>query len=65
MLRKMNVATGFYTNWDTVAKIDDELLRLIKTSGKKKPEGPILNSMEEATYTLAEALESGGPAEAG
>jgi len=60
VMPKVRVATGFYTNWDSFVEVTPELLEWIRVSKKTPPSGNVLNSLEEASYTLAEALKSGG-----
>ena len=57
---KVRVATGFYTNCDSFVEVTPELLKWIRTSEKTSPSGTVINSLEEASCTLAEALKSGG-----
>lgn len=56
----VRVATGFYTNWDSLTKVDDRVLAWVKKHPKIKPRKVILSSLEEAAYTLDEALKIGG-----
>jgi ADP-dependent phosphofructokinase/glucokinase len=60
MSLKLKVATGLYTNWDSLVKVDDALLRWVKNSKKSKPKGTILDSKAEVIYVLNEALKEGG-----
>ena len=53
------VATGLYSHWDSIIKVDKKILNWIKSSKKTKPAEEI-NSMEEAVYTLDEAIKKGG-----
>jgi len=62
MIPDVRVATGFYTNWDSFIKVDEKVLDWIKKGGKAKPKTGqvVLDSLEEALYTLEEALRYGG-----
>jgi len=53
------VATGLYSHWDSVIKVDKKILEWIKNSKKTKPSGTI-KSMSEAVYTIDEAVKKGG-----
>ena len=53
------VATGLYSHWDSIVKIDKKVLEWIKNSKKKKPSETV-KSLEEAVYTLDEAVKKGG-----
>jgi len=57
---KVKVATGLYVNWDSFVNVNDEVLNWIKNSEALKPSSQILNRIEEAVYTLKEALKTGG-----
>ena len=58
----VNVATGFYTNWDSFVKVDEKILGWVKNQPKTppKPGVVLLESMEEVAYTLDEAFRKGG-----
>lgn len=53
------VATGLYSHWDSVVKVDKKVLDWIRDSKKTKPTGEI-KSLEEAIYTLNDAIQRGG-----
>ncbi len=57
---KIKVATGLYSHWDSVVKINEKILKWIKEIFKEKPEKNVLISLEEAAYTINEALKKGG-----
>jgi ADP-dependent phosphofructokinase/glucokinase len=57
---KVKAATGLYVNWDSFIKVDYEVLNWIKNFKALKPSSQILNKIEEAVYTLKEALKGGG-----
>ncbi len=59
-LPKVRVATGLYSHWDSVVKINQDILNWIKEAYKEKPKDSILDSMEEVAYTIDEATKSGG-----
>lgn len=56
---KPRVATGLYSHWDSVIKVDKKILEWIKNSKKSRPSGTI-KSVKEAVYTLDEAVKKGG-----
>lgn len=56
----LKVATGFYTIWDVIAKLDEEELEWLEKQEKIKPRTESLNSVEEAAYAFKYALETGG-----
>jgi len=56
----VRVATGLYSHWDSVVKINENVLNWIKKAYKEKPRGVVLNSLEEVSYTINEALEKEG-----
>jgi len=60
VLPKVRVATGLYSHWDSVIKINEEILDWTKKVFKEKPKNVILDSLEEAAYTINEALKNGG-----
>lgn len=62
ILPDVNVATGFYTNWDSLIRVDDKVLSWVKNHVKvmPKPEKVFLESLEEVAYTLNEAFRVGG-----
>ncbi len=51
------IATGLYTNWDSVIKISRETVGWIRNSPSCQPRIEILRSKEEAIHTLQKALE--------
>ena len=53
------VATGLYSHWDSIIKVDKKILEWIKGSEKKRPEGSV-KTLGEAVYTLNEAIKKGG-----
>ncbi len=57
---KVRVATGLYSHWDSIVKIDENILNWIKKAYKEEPKGVILNSLEETVFTIKEALENEG-----
>jgi len=59
MLQK-NVATGLYSNWDSFIDVDDKILEWVKKANKARPKGIVLETIEEASYTLDKALIKGG-----
>lgn len=59
-LPKIKVATGLYSHWDSVIKINKEVLKWIKNSKKAKPDKIKLKSMDEIIYTLNNAIKMGG-----
>lgn len=62
MLPNVNVATGFYTNWDSFIHVNDEVLNWVKSYAKAlpNPERVFLETLEEVAYTLTEAFKVGG-----
>ncbi len=56
----VRVATGFYINWDSLTKVDEKVLVWLKKQPKLEPRSVILKSLEEAAFTLDEALKKGG-----
>lgn len=52
----VKVATGFYTIWDAVAELDENVLDWMKKQEKTKPKTEFLNSVE-AAYTFKYGLE--------
>ena len=57
---KVRVATGLYSHWDSIVKINEDILNWVKKTYKEKPKSVVLNSLEEVAYTINEALEKGG-----
>lgn len=51
-----NVATGLYSNWDSFVGVDDKVLEWVKNANKTSPKGIVLETIEEALYTLDKAL---------
>ena len=49
---KIRVATGLYSHWDSIIKIDKKILKWIEKQKKSKPKSTVLNSIEELVYTL-------------
>ena len=58
-MKSPRIATGLYSHWDSVVKVDNKVLEWIRNSKKTKPAGTA-NSLDEAVYTLAEAAKKGG-----
>lgn len=59
-LPRIDVATGLYSNIDSIIKVDESILKKIKRFKSKKPKKVVLNSMGEIVYTLKNALKRGG-----
>jgi len=59
MLKK-SVATGLYLNWDSFIEVDDKVLEWVRKASKAKPKGIVLETMDEVSYTIDEALMEGG-----
>lgn len=57
---KKKVATGLFSNIDSIIKVNDNVLKRIKKYKKKKPTKTVLNSIGEAVYTLENAMKRGG-----
>ncbi|NIO44649.1 MAG: hypothetical protein GTN36_03805 [Candidatus Aenigmarchaeota archaeon] len=57
---RIRAATGLYSHWDSIVKINEEILNWIKKAYKEEPKGIVLNSLEEAAFTIKEALEKEG-----
>lgn len=53
-------ATGLYTNWDSFIYVDDKVLEWLKKADRIRPKGVVLDTIEEAAYTLDKALMEGG-----
>lgn len=51
-LPKIKVATGLYSHWDSIIKVDEDILSWIKNSRSVKTNNLVLNSMEEVIHTL-------------
>jgi len=58
-LPKAKVATGLYSHWDSIVKVDKEILRWIKAYKSKRPEKIVLDSMEEITFSLKNSIKNG------
>lgn len=56
---KIKVATGLYSHWDSMIKVDKEILKWIKNSKGKKSSKVVLNSIEEIIYTLKNSIKNG------
>ena len=56
---KVRVATGLYSHWDSIIKVDKEILKWIKNSKGKKSRKTVLNSIEEIIYTLKDSIKNG------
>lgn len=56
---KARVATGLYSHWDSVIKVNKEILKWIKNSKGKKSRKTILNSIEEIIYSLKDSIKNG------
>jgi len=59
-LPKIKVATGIYSHWDSVIKVNKEVMKWVKNSKKTKPDKIKLKSMNEVIYTLNNAIKKGG-----
>ena len=59
-LPRAKVATGLYSNIDSIIKVSDGVLKRIKKYKPKKPKRDVLNSMGEIVYTLNNAFKRGG-----
>lgn len=59
-LPKLRVATGLYSHWDSVVKINENVLNWVKKAYKEEPKNVVLNSLEEVAYTINEALNKEG-----
>ena len=57
---RVRAATGLYSHWDSVVKINEGILNWIEKAYKEKPKSVILESLEEVAYTINEALKNGG-----
>lgn len=55
---KLKVATGLYSNLDSIIKVDNNVLNWIKNSNGIKG-GLILNSIEEVIYSLQNSIKNG------
>lgn len=53
-LPRARVATGLYSHWDSILKVDRGVLEWIKKSRVVKPSTRVLKSIEEVIYTLRE-----------
>jgi len=56
---KVRVATGLYSNLDSIIKVDKEILKWIKNSKGKKSSKAVLNSIEEVLSTLKNSIKNG------
>jgi ADP-dependent phosphofructokinase/glucokinase len=59
IMPKIKVATGLYSHWDSIIRIDKEILKWIKNSEGVRPNNIVLNSLEEVIYTLKESVKNG------
>ena len=59
-LPKIEVACGLWAHWDSVTKINTDILEWIKNTYKEKPKYVVLESLEEVAYTLDDAIKNGG-----
>ncbi|OGI12150.1 hypothetical protein A3K64_02340 [Candidatus Micrarchaeota archaeon RBG_16_36_9] len=59
-LPKVRVATGLYSHWDSVVKINQDILKWVKEAHSEKPKDIVLGSLEEVIYTISDAIENGG-----
>jgi len=59
-LPKVKVATGLYSNIDSIIKVDENVKKRIKKYKTKRPKKVVLNTMGEIFYTLKIALKRGG-----
>jgi len=58
ILPKTRVATGIYSHWDSIIKVDKEIIKWIKNSNGIKSNN-ILNSIEEVIYSLKDSVKNG------
>lgn len=56
----VRAATGLYCNWDSFVRVDEGVIRWVKTSRKARPQAVVLKTLKEAAYTLHEAFMEGG-----
>ena len=49
---KIRVATGIYSHWDSIIKVDIKILDWIEKQKKSKPKNTVLKSIEEVVYAL-------------
>lgn len=56
---KPRVATGLYSHWDSVVKVDKKVVDWIKNSKKTKPSDKI-DSLSKAVFTIEQAMKAGG-----
>jgi ADP-dependent phosphofructokinase/glucokinase len=49
---KVKVATGLYSHWDSIIKVNKDVLKWIKNSKETIPKNVVLNSMQEVAYIL-------------
>jgi ADP-dependent phosphofructokinase/glucokinase len=59
LLPKARVATGLYSNLDSVIKVDEEVVNWIRSSKKTAPKGEELKNLNEAVFSLKSSLTSG------
>ncbi len=59
-LPKIKVATGLYTHWDSIVKVNKSILDWVKQAYKEKPKKPLLSSLEEVVYTIDNAIKNEG-----
>ena len=57
---EVRIGTGLYSHWDSIVKINEDILNWIKKAYKEEPKDVILNSLEEAAFTIKEAIEKEG-----
>jgi ADP-dependent phosphofructokinase/glucokinase len=58
-LPKCRVATGLYSHWDSIIKVNKNILDWITNSSKSKPKDIVLDSLKEVFYALNKAIENG------
>ncbi|MFQ5762247.1 MAG: ADP-dependent glucokinase/phosphofructokinase, partial [Candidatus Bathyarchaeia archaeon] len=54
------VATGLFTNWDSILSVDERIVDLLRKTPKREPASEVLTTIEEVCYTLDCALRKGG-----
>jgi len=57
---EIRVATGLYSHWDSIVKINEDISNWVKKTFKEKPESVVLTSLEEVAYSIDEALKKSG-----
>jgi ADP-dependent phosphofructokinase/glucokinase len=56
---KVRVATGLYSNLDSIVSVDDYVIKWLENSKSTKPKSEILKSMEEVVFVLKKSLRKG------